>query len=102
MKANFAYRGIARFAKRVIEETNDVVLEDPFPTPAVNPPLPESALPISRTPSGLDEGCSPSHAKGDHVGREKVLGQSISEDDTLAEPDPEVSYISTYAREMSE
>ncbi len=92
-QANFAYRGIARFAKRVIDETTETVASDPFPATQLPSPLSDVAVPISRVPSGLDAKENPSSKKGDHVGREKLKGQSMSEDDTIIESSPDVSVI---------
>ncbi|KAG8893731.1 hypothetical protein FRB99_001780, partial [Tulasnella sp. 403] len=80
--ANFAYRGIARFAKRVMEESDEQVGSDPFPATNLGPVFPSAELPVSETPSGVDEKQEPSVSKGDHVGRER-LEHKVTEDDTI-------------------
>ncbi|KIO33836.1 hypothetical protein M407DRAFT_3841 [Tulasnella calospora MUT 4182] len=92
--ANFAYRGIARFAKRVMEHPEAEVGSDPFPATKTGDnfsPLATAALPVSGVPSGVDSKQSPSVTRGDHVGRERTGTDEIkSADDTRLEENPEV------------
>ncbi|KAG9047560.1 hypothetical protein FS837_002023 [Tulasnella sp. UAMH 9824] len=91
--ANFAYRGIARFAKRVMEDPEAEAGTDPFPVTKTREgvsPLVTAALPVSGVPSGVDSKQRPSTTKGDHVGRERADPDEIkSEDDTKLEENPE-------------
>ncbi|KAG8973549.1 hypothetical protein FRB90_009907, partial [Tulasnella sp. 427] len=55
--ANYAYRGIARFAKRVMEDPEAEAGSDPFPVTQTQEkvsPLATAALPVSGVPSGVD------------------------------------------------
>ncbi|KAG9004517.1 hypothetical protein FRB93_010294 [Tulasnella sp. JGI-2019a] len=70
--ANFAYRGIARFAKRVIESSVNEVKADPFPEQDPRPPITPEVSSLQGTPVGLDEANSPSIEDGAHIGRTRA------------------------------
>ncbi|KAG8887205.1 hypothetical protein FRB98_000367 [Tulasnella sp. 332] len=70
--ANFAYRGIARFAKRVIELSVKEVTMDPFPERDRRPPITSEHSSLQETPAGLDEVHKPSAEDGAHVGRTRL------------------------------